>query len=527
MGTEHIKTRLPLIDKLIELGWSESQIQYKPEWRVPKTPSEASKRELGNSFKSFPVDVAIFSEPKEFGNWEQLKILIETKSPDITTGLNQLEIYLSLEPRVFLGVWTNGSEVATLHRLANGLFKCNRKGVLPKPTDSLILSSKEKIKYEDLITVDIRTLKRVFTNLLDHIVAVDSVSTRRDDQLNQLCNILLLKIESDKASKVKRHQPVNFQVWGSENETANKIREYFEEIKLSNSDLFSASKDTSLNLEDSTIQKACYELARFKLIDQEIDVMSTAFQVFRSASLKAEEGQYYTPYPVIRSAVELMEITYDDVIIDPACGTGGFLIECFNSFRKNNPEIENADVKAWAQKHLYGIDKDSINVKLTKSMMMILGDGSTHTYLGDSLRSHLWHKNYPHLQGALQDSSYSCIITNPPFGKGLKLPKVDAKECKYSICHKPATKDDAKGLQYEERELGIVFLERCYNLLVEGGRLGIILPETYFFSTSYIWLQEWLKKRYILRGMLNIPMEAFQGFCRAKTNFYVFEKRGS
>jgi type I restriction enzyme M protein len=57
-----------------------------------------------------------------------------------------------------------------------------------------------------------------------------------------------------------------------------------------------------------------------------------------------------------------------------------------------------------------------------------------------------------------------------------------------------------------------------------GGRLGIILPETYFFSPSYAWLKDWLQGRFILRGMFNVPMEAFLSFCRAKTNFYVLER---
>lgn len=73
-------------------------------------------------------------------------------------------------------------------------------------------------------------------------------------------------------------------------------------------------------------------------------------------------------------------------------------------------------------------------------------------------------------------------------------------------------------------EIGLVFLERCHQLLMKGGRLGIVLPETYFFSKKYGWLAGWLNGRFVLRGMLNVPMESFQGFCRAKTNFYVFEK---
>ncbi|WP_338452558.1 N-6 DNA methylase [Niallia oryzisoli] len=225
-----------------------------------------------------------------------------------------------------------------------------------------------------------------------------------------------------------------------------------------------------------------------------------------------------------------MEIQYDDVIIDPACGTGGFLLEAFSSMKNSITNWDDGDAKAWAQKHLYGVDKDQINVKLTKAMMMILGDGSTHTYLGDSLRAHLWQKNWPYLTTGLKDGQYTCVITNPPFGKNLKLTGAEAKKSSYSVAQK-YVEDKKTGKHvsvsntYENRELGIIFLERCHNLLISGGRLGIILPETYFFSKSYLWLQEWIEDRFILRGLINIPMEAFQGFCRAKTNFYIFEKK--
>lgn len=63
-------------------------------------------------------------------------------------------------------------------------------------------------------------------------------------------------------------------------------------------------------------------------------------------------------------------------------------------------------------------------------------------------------------------------------------------------------------------------------MLRVGGRVGIVLPETYLFSYPYRWLPYWLSGRFALRGMLNIPMEAFEEFYRAKTNFNIYEKVG-
>jgi type I restriction enzyme M protein len=142
----------------------------------------------------------------------------------------------------------------------------------------------------------------------------------------------------------------------------------------------------------------------------------------------------------------------------------------------------------------------------------------------------LWARYYQELQTALTPGTFTCIVTNPPFGKGLKVSKVDARAAGFLISRK-AKKNKKGGFDfsrtvYDEREIGILFLERCHGLLMVGGRLGIILPETYMFSSSYAWLRYWLKGKFELKAMLNIAMEAFQGFCRAKTNFYIFEKVG-
>lgn len=502
---------------------------YTPEWRVPQNPSEASRREAGQSFKGFPVDVAIFDNPSHLGDYEHLQIIIETKAPNKKEGVNQLKIYMSLEPHVILGVWTNGSDTTLVYRTSEGKFEVVLNGVLPKAGDALVKAGASQLLWGDLEDPSTSQLKKLFNRLLNVVVSQDTKSTRRDDQLNNLCNIILAKIESDKIAKYSPTSPVPFQVFSSTLETAERIKKLFQSMRIAHSDIFMNDADKDINLDDRTITLCAYELSRYKLQDTSISAVSEAFQVFRTASLKSEEGQYYTPYPVIRSAVKLMEISPSDKVIDPACGTGGFLMESYRQLREKYTAMSDGDAKGWAQRHLFGVDKDRINVKLTKAMMLTIGDGSTHTYLGDSLRNHLWSHYYPDLKSSLLPETFTCIITNPPFGKNLKMSKVDSKAAGYTIARK-AVRDSVGNFTfhattYEDRELGILFLEKCYELLVKGGRLGIVLPETYMFSPSYAWLRYWLLKRFVVRGILNIPMEAFQGFCRAKTNFYILEKK--
>ncbi|MEO0942799.1 MAG: SAM-dependent DNA methyltransferase, partial [Cyanobacteria bacterium J06642_12] len=281
--SEHSEVRLPLIDDLIKLGWDKNQLQYEPEWRVPKTPSEAGKRELGQSFKSFPIDVAIFDHPSHVGEYEHLQIIVETKAPKKVEGISQLKIYMSLEPHVLLGIWTNGSDITLVYRTSDGKFDVQENAVLPKPTDSLIRAGDKKLKWSDLRDPSTSDLKKIFKRLLDVIVSRDTKSTRRDDQLNNLCNVILAKLEGDKAAKYSPDDPVPFQVWNSEKETDSKIRHLFQGMRRSHKDLFLSDTDTSINFDPHTLSACAFELSKYKLMDTPINVISEAFQIFRTS----------------------------------------------------------------------------------------------------------------------------------------------------------------------------------------------------------------------------------------------------
>ncbi|MER6308257.1 N-6 DNA methylase [Streptomyces sp. NPDC001657] len=519
---EHQKVRLPTIKTLIEAGWDQSQLQWKPEWRVPRAPNEAAKREAGKSFAGFPVDLAIFDEPSNVGRWEHVVILCEFKQPNISAGISQLEIYLGFEPRARMGYWSNGREDVRVYKRADGQFRYVHNRGIPHPDEDFSLPSEKPLTFSDLKTPKNGLLRSTFSRLLDAIVARDSQSTRSEAQLNELCNLLLLKLESDSEASADHSKPVSFQQSpAGEAATAKKIRGQFDHLKRLRPQIFAGRREGDLILDDHTINEVVYELSNMNLLDVGPEAMSSAFQVFRRANLKAGEGQYFTPQRVISAAVKMMDIRLQDKIIDPACGTGGFLSEAFlHLIRENDGKVSNAAARTWAHRQIFGVDKDSINIKLTRALMVGLGDGSVNVHIGDSIREDRWHEDYSHLEGPLTNGSFTVVITNPPFGKNLKVSKVDARRNAYTISAAASSKG-----QYVDLEIGLVFLERAYRLLMSGGRLGIVLPETYFFSSTYKWLPKWLDERFILRGVLNIPMEAFQGFCRAKTNFYVFEKK--
>lgn len=512
----------PLVERLVEGGWQLGQIIFgKNEWKVPKTPSEASKREKGVSFDSFPVDIAVFDSVNNCGDYRHILFIIECKQPQIEVGLQQLETYLSLEPHAKLGIWANNPDSSAsslfVYKNEKGLHLPKHKTIsdLPVVGDSLNPTA-ITYSFSDLIIPSKDTLYRTFSNLLDKVVAQDGNITRREEQLDQLCNLVLLKLDSDKQGKIAVDSPVYFRPFATDEATASFVKSKFSNFIDVYPDIFVSKSDQEIRFDDSTIHYIVECLSPFNLIDIGADTVSIAFQVLRSAALKQQEGQYFTPKQVIQAALRLLEVTLDDIIIDPACGTGGFLIQSLIDIKERYPNQEK-EISRWAQLHIYGIDKDAIGIKLTKAIMQILNDGSAHCVRGDSVLTHTWKSKYPHLlSNQFKNGRFTKIFTNPPFGSNLKIKYSEAKKANLSIVDYAETGKDI--------ELGLLMFNRCYDLLKYGGRLCIVLPETYFFSPSYKYVREWAFERLKPICVANVPMDAFQGFCRAKTNLYVFEK---
>lgn len=513
----------PMVQRLVNKGWKRGQIIFgRREWRVPKSPSEASKREKGRSYAGFPVDIAVM-EKEGSTDYHDLVFAFECKRENETSGLEQLDIYLGLEPHLKLGVWANsaaaGAKGVYLYRGADGRIHPQRRIVdeIPGP-DDVIDRDYRALTGRDLIVPTMDVLTRALKDLLDRVVASDTRVNRREDQLDQLCNVILLKLNSDKAAKLMPGSPVTFRPAATPTATAEQLRDQFGRFVDRFPDIFVSEIERVLRFSDATLAAIVDDLAPLNLLGVGPDVLSVAFQVLRSAALKQKEGQYFTPQPVIAAAVRAVDLASAERILDPACGTGGFLVE---SMVVKEEQVISAggdptEVIRWAQLALHGIDKDAIAIKLTKAVMQIMGDGSAHCARGDSVSTHLWATEFDHLRQNFRDGSFDLIFTNPPFGAPLKVSRATATRAKLSIA------DELKA--GEPLELGLAMLNRCHQLLREGGRLCIVLPETYFFSSSYDYVRRWCSRHFAPELVINVAMEAFAGFCRAKTNVYVFRK---
>jgi hypothetical protein len=528
------KVRQHVIGELKKLGWSETRLQWKPEWQVPDTPHDLTKRERNQRFKACgSADLVAFAD--DSGEAYALQVIFEFKEPTIDKGRMQLLRYLSNEPVARMGFWTNGTESLAVYKSHSSDWVDVKGAPFPGPDDDLTRPPEEPPTWKDLRTPNEAQLSATLRRLVATTVITDSRSTRREDQMRELLHLVLVKVEADSQAALQPDKPHPFRIYGDKgtmvSTTASIMRERFRSYFVTQQHVFHDDDREEILLTDETIFNVVVALWPWRLLGDSVNVLAKAFQVFRTSALKSGEGQFLTPLRVIRPSVKILEITSEDKIIDPACGTGGFVVEALRQVQENEfPDEEDSwRLVKFANDRLSAVDIDPLGTKLTRALMIASRGGSTHVLMGDAVRSNQWKAKYPDLytnlmhKGAISPS-FTVVITNPPFGEDLKVSAADARAGGYSIA-KAAAMDGKR--EYVDLEIGLIYLELAHKLLQVGGRVGIVLPETYFFSFKYRWLPGWLEGRFKLRGMFNIAMEAFEEFCRAKTNFYVFEKVGN
>lgn len=181
----------PIVAYLVSIGWKLEQMVFgKKEWRVPKSPSEATKREKCRSFSGFPVDIAVFDQEEFVGDPSHLLFVIECKQPTEEAGVSQMESYYVGEPHASLGVWVNNAdpnaEGVFLYRAKDGSAIMRRRALrrLPRPGEAIAPDS-QVLCYRNLMAPTEQLFRTIVADILDKVVAHDAIVTRREDQLDQ------------------------------------------------------------------------------------------------------------------------------------------------------------------------------------------------------------------------------------------------------------------------------------------------------------------------------------------------------
>lgn len=235
-----------------------------------------------------------------------------------------------------------------------------------------------------------------------------------------------------------------------------------------------------------------------------------------------------------KKIVQLTDPNPNELIIDPACGSGGFLVE---SLRYIWGKLEEqAESYGWndlalteeknssAIKFIRGIEKDDFLCKVTKAYMAILGDGKGGICCEDALsRPSDWKEitqQYIHLE------SFDVLLANPPFGKNIKVTGED-KLKQFDLAYNWQCKNGeyVKTSKLKKEELiQIIYIERCLKLLKSGGRMGIILPETFFHAPKVRYIMQYMITNNNIMWLIDLPHNTFRPHNNAKCLAIILQK---
>lgn len=510
---EEVLAVQPFSKILVEdYNYPKHEVQTHPQLYVKSCPSDP---------KGYPVDIAVFEDRGT--QKEKLKMIVECKRPTREDGRAQLEIYLKFS-EASIGVWYNGNESLYLKKI-------EKSGNITFEEIPTIPGYKEKMeeigKYRRNQLQKTHNLKDVFLEIRGYLVGNATGTTRDEFIAKQMINLILCKIFDERFTAPDDLLTFRTTINDKDDEVFERIVTLFDAVKAKYRDVLD---DTDrVELDAQSLRHVIGKLQKFCVTECERDVVSDAFEVFIGYSLKGEQGQFFTPSNVSRLMVSLIKPQKNEMIIDPACGSGGFLVESLRYIW--NSIDEDAKKYKWSEtavaeekkeagiKLIRGMDKDSFLTKVAKSYMAILGDGKGGIFCEDSLDN--FEKWNSVTQQYVKQGSFDIVLTNPPFGKDIKVVGRE-KLNQFDL----AKKTDKKGKQklVDEGNVSTLFFERALQLLKPGGRLGIVLPETYFHAPSQKAVMEYMFNNNNITHIIDLPHNTFRPYNNAKCIILILVK---
>lgn len=314
-------------------------------------------------------------------------------------------------------------------------------------------------------------------------------------------------------------------------EVADRIKGIFEDLKESHvfKDVFEGNE--MIMLSDRGLAFVASEIAKYSFLDATVDVKGTAYETIVSNTLKQEAGQFFTPRNIIKCMVEMLDPDQNCRVLDPACGSGGFLVMVLDHVRRkitkqlypdldevrldakaNSPEVDDL-VRDYAEKMIFGFDFDPDLKKAARMNMVMAGDGHSNIYninsldypqgdkpdvpfIAEAVNNSIFvshDKNFP-FESAEDNAQgkFDMIFTNPPFGAKVEV-------------------DPTISIKYELNSNApeVLFIEACYHFLKPGGKMAIVLPDGILGNPNMEAVRLWVLKHFKLLASVDLPVETF------------------
>ncbi|WP_394760390.1 N-6 DNA methylase [Flavobacterium sp.] len=370
--------------------------------------------------------------------------------------------------------------------------------------------------FEIELTKEDNLLKK-FEEIHNYIYANDGLSPQQT--LEEFVKILFIKIY-DENNNLNQFN-ISAEEWNkmktgkailSINERINNL---FEETKKAYQDIFDS--DDRIRISTIALGFTINKIQSISLLNSSQDAKGLAFQKFLSHHEKDGRGQFFTPEPVIDFCVEMMQPKPNEKIIDPACGSGGFLMSALKYLQKNYSEL---DTKSIVSENLYGADINKSIARIAKMKLLLEANGKTNVLCTNTL------EDLDSLKLSLSNTTgFDLVLANPPFGAKITNTSTLSK---FDLGHKWANHNNeyhkTKSV-YPNQNAEILFIERCLQLLNEGGRLAIVLPNGNFENPSLEYLRYYIKLKAKILAIVNLPQETFIPFgTGVKTSLLFLQK---
>jgi type I restriction enzyme M protein len=506
--------------------------------------------------KTVRIDLAIFREG-DIHKQENVWIAIECKRDSIQPsaskdGIDQLKSYMAACDNSQWGMWTNGKKKAVFLRT-----RTEEGIVYEEPND--IPSKNGDIEEVDRPTRE--SLKNaVGDNMLfsfkichDHIYVTDGL--QKQPAFFELLKVIFCKIHDERNFP----HPLEFYATAREKGSndgrltvVNRIGKIFDAVKKQYPAIFDANDE--IKLQSRSLAYIIGELQRYSFLKTNIDVKGKAYEELVGANLRGDRGEFFTPRNVQRMTIQMLSPKVGERILDPSCGTGGFLViamaEVIKQLEKQAGVTEqsdvwmrdalNAKIRETARANFFGIDINPDLVKATKMNMVMNNDGSGNILRQDSLlHPHQWEDNYrkelakaldvdpKSLRNPKDLAQMDIIATNPPFGS--KLPIKDRETLsQYQLAH--VWKETETGWEVTEQLQGsappeILFIERCWQFLKPNGRMGIVLPDAILGAPGLTYVRHWMIKHCRIVASIDLHPDTFQPRNGTQTSVLILQKK--
>jgi type I restriction enzyme M protein len=381
----------------------------------------------------------------------------------------------------------------------------------------------------------------------------------------ELTKLIFLKTRDEKKPR-KKGEPYEFQI--KTNETpqrlASRIKAMYAIERQNEPDVF----NDDIKIDDITLRNVVLHLEGVNLTATDLDTKGVAFEQFMDGFFKGDFGQYFTPRNIIAFAIQMIDIKADDTVMDPACGSGGFLLHALDHVRKladdyfpgegggDGKEESGRHRDYWhnfAEKRLFGIEINEEIARVAKMNMIVHDDGHTNVIGNDALEPLVAiAKKNPAFAAIVgidaetgqrdQKKGFSKIPTNPPFGAVIK-DELHTYLSSYELSRyvaKGGGKDDDE-LEDESADptagkkaikqrasvkTEIIYCERVWQLLKPRGQAAVVLPDGLLTNASLQGVRDWLLERFKVLAVVSLPQFAFAHFgAGVKSSVVFLEKR--